>query len=450
MHPFTYKRTVGVVGIGNSGKTVLLTSLISHLKNHHPELLRLHPGSKKQPAEIICFEERSLPGMKIPMLPHEKYYNSFRHEMRWPDKTADALYYHCTFQRRDWSWTDVELTFIDFPGERFNDLLMLDEKMDYAGWSTQVLDRLESHPKSRALAADYLATVKTQLSAHSPDAEAVLRAYRLLLARLMQNYSAFITPSVFALDTRGRMPDNHPDPARVAAGRLLGLNEESQFAPLPSMEEDTPLHPVFRKSFDQYRKALIRPHFDLLRRCDLLLVLVDIPGLLAGNVGRFNDTEQVIGDVLAAAGRKRGFGIFSFRNLKKVAFVATKSDTIQPRDSDRLRALLKELVWHKARNHPDLPHQLFTCAAVQSTHLDAKGELEGYPVWSPEGRLIPPPTPDQPMHHLHPSRLPECWPEHWQAGDYAFPEVWPLLPARRNLPPRHLGLNAIVDFILES
>ena len=450
MSLFIHNRTVGVVGIGNSGKTVLLTALISHLKNHHPDLLRLHPNSKKQPAEIICFEERPLLTMKIPALPYENYYNSFRHEMRWPDKTADAFYYSCTFQRRDWSWTDVALTFIDFPGERFNDLLMLDDKVDFAGWSARVLDRLQSHPESRALAANYLATVKEQLSAVSPDIDAVLRAYALLLARLMKNYSAFITPSVFALDTNGWMPENCRDPAQIAAGRLLGLDQGRQFAPLLPGAQESPLHPLFQKAFDDYRKTLIRPHFELLRSCDLLLVVVDIPGLLAGSVGRFNDTEQIIGDVLAAAGRKRGFSIFSFRNLQKVAFVATKSDTIHPEDADRLRALLQELVWHKARNHPDLPHELLTCAAIQSTHRNAKGELEGYPIWSAEGDLIPPPKPDHPMCRLHPSRLPDCWPERWEAGDYAFPEVWPLLPARRNLPPRHLGLNAIVDFILEN
>ena len=39
--PITETKRIAIVGSGNSGKTVFMTSLLDHLRNHDPQLLRL-------------------------------------------------------------------------------------------------------------------------------------------------------------------------------------------------------------------------------------------------------------------------------------------------------------------------------------------------------------------------------------------------------------------------
>lgn len=41
---FSSKHRIGVIGILNSGKTVVITSLIHHIKYHDPKTLRLPDG----------------------------------------------------------------------------------------------------------------------------------------------------------------------------------------------------------------------------------------------------------------------------------------------------------------------------------------------------------------------------------------------------------------------
>ncbi|MDM8545587.1 YcjX family protein [Candidatus Venteria ishoeyi] len=456
----TFKKTIGIIGISGAGKTVFLTSLISQLKNHDPDKLQLDANNKKQKAEIYKFKEIR-EGINLDFFEHKKYFNTLIDSKKWPDKTTDTTYFRCQLKRSDWSWTDVDFTFLDFPGERFNDAIMLTDNNDFDAWSDKILERIESDPPCCRLAKEYFDCLQTELDKESKvfNNKKVLDTYKRTLARFMFNYGAFITPSVFALDTRGQQPVYHDDLNKVIEGRFLGCDAYRQFAPLPEkLRKKYPgIHNLYSQYYRQYCKQVVKPQFEQLAQCNNLLVLIDIHGLLVANTGRLNDTATIIGDVLrASVNEPEGmlsslykFFTFSFDKLEKIALIATKSDMVNYRQVDNLSALLYQLARPKLKHYPELKHQLFVCSAIKSTVMK-NGNLWGHPVYSAEGSETETPLPDDLMSNLLPSDLPESWPGYWEPEQYFFPEIWPRVPYIKSMPPQHSGMENIINFIFNN
>src|SRR5690606_14002067 len=81
--PFRNRRAVGLVGLFYSGKTVLLTSLIAHLRNHDPDRLPLAVGGGGPEVTLL--------GERPPLLCDERFdvddhYNRLV-VSDWPAKT---------------------------------------------------------------------------------------------------------------------------------------------------------------------------------------------------------------------------------------------------------------------------------------------------------------------------------------------------------------------------
>ena len=45
--------------------------------------------------------------------------------------------------------------------------------------------------------------------------------------------------------------------------------------------------------------------------------------------------------------------------------------------------------------------------------------------------------------------LPDDWPLDWGPGVYAFPEVYPQVPTRKDCPPEQINLDRVLDFVTD-
>ena len=111
--------------------------------------------------------------------------------------------------------------------------------------------------------------------------------------------------------------------------------------------------------------------------------------------------------------------------------------------------LLKSMVGKLAENRDGLKYKFFNCAAVVSTKLlpSANGErkMVGVPYRGEGGRKIAPGE----KQGFTVSELPDDWPINWQPGEFAYPEVYPAMPTRKDCPPEQINLEKVLDFVLE-
>jgi predicted YcjX-like family ATPase len=444
MSRFRLKTTecrVGVVGLYNAGKTVLLTSLINHLENHDSDRFPLGP--------------RGTTLRKFTPEPLDRGWASFNytgfrdalvHNGRWPEKTRDRSAYACRFERSDWTFSDVLLKLYDLPGERLADAAMLN--VDFAEWSDTLLHRVKNDTPYRTCCEPYLnATRLTQ-----PKESELLHAYKLSLANLILAYKPLVSPSTFLLDAQGQAAK--PDTAEnLATSRHCGLDAGREFAPLPRelRRADPDLARAFADRFEQYKVEMVQPFLSALRSCNSLIVLVDVMMLLAGGVGMYDDNRLILQDLfrvldpgenaIQTVGRHLA-KVFLPHELRpgwihRVAFVAPKLDLVHPVDRDRM--LIRD----------GLQARFFNCASVVSTKVlpGSAGErlLVGVPYRDSSGKRMLP----GPEQRFVVSALPDDWPADWAPGRFAYPEVYPTVPTRKDCPPDQINLNAVLDFVLD-
>ncbi len=456
MSAFRVKTTecrVGVVGLYNAGKTVLLTSLVNHLENHDVDRFVLGPRG----TTVRKFEPRP-PDRGWSAFNFAGFRDALVHKGRWPEKTRDRSQYSCLFERSDWTFSDALLKLYDLPGERLADAAMLTRS--FAAWSDHMLATISNDTPYRKCCEPYL----TAVAAKEVTEAAVVSAYKLSLANLILAYKPLVSPSTFLLDTAGSAAK--PDSAEnLAKSRVSGLDFASEFAPLPAAVRAS--HPellvLFADRFERYKDAVVVPFLHALRSCHSLIVLVDVTMLLAAGVGMYDDNRQILRDLfhvldpgesgLERVGRHLA-KVFLPHDLRpggitRVAFVAPKMDLVHPDDRDRMLGLLKRMVGKLAENIDGLKHAYFNCAAVVSTRVlpDTEGKrlLVGVPYRDATGRRIPP----GPEQRFTVSALPDEWPADWSPGQFTFPEVYPTVPTRKDCPPEQVNLDAVLDFVLD-
>jgi predicted YcjX-like family ATPase len=442
---------VGVVGLYNAGKTVFLTSLVNHLQDHDPDRFTLR--------------ERSVAVRKFRRHPPDPGWSEFNfagnrdslvHKGKWPAKTRDRFQFACQFERSDWTFSDCLLKLYDLPGERIADAAMAGRS--YAEWSDHIIAVIRDDSSFRKCCTPFLTLIE------KPDAaEAdLVAAYKLSLANLILSFKPLVSPSTFLLDTYGRLAG--PATADgLAAARQTGLGPDTEFVPLPAPLRGTPFGNVFASRFDTYRDAVVMPFFRALKACHSLVVLVDVTMLLAGGVGMYDDTRQILRDlfyvldpgesVLGTVGRNLA-KVFLPHELRpgwitRVAFVAPKLDLVHPTDRDRMLTLLKRMAGKLSENRDGLSAEFFNCSAVVSTKpLPAEGNgrvLVGVPLRDADGRKVPP----GPEQRFTPSALPDDWPLEWGPGQYSFPEVYPQVPMRKDCPPEQINLDKVLNFVTD-
>ena len=452
-----YDRSIALVGLGNSGKTVFLTSLIDHLKNHGQGTTPLVLTSAKQgeTVQITHFEEiKEKHGFE--KFPFAENRRKLAEKADWPEKTEDVYEFGCRFKRSDWS-RDVRLRFLDMPGERIQDFEMRDR--DYGQWSDFCLELWGQDAESRGLVQGYLKLLDSQSADVGEDG--ILRAYKVLLGRFYLGYRAFITPSYYLLDGDGATIPDVGDPEGWADFRFSGRKKGEEFAPLPAhvRAQQPELCKKFSERYDTYKETVPEKIFRKFAGCHRLIILVDIPTTLAASTARYNDQVETLESILKACrAGKRWLAIklldivvpyFKLPGISRIALVATKADMVRVGETGKLRKLLEEMTRNTVKDF-DVESRYFTCAAIQSTVPVGDSELQGYTKMDEEHNLRAPPQGDEPKQRFEVCSLPDSWPEDWKPGNYRFVEVYPTFPKKRNTPPVQEGLGPILDFLLDE
>ena len=365
LNPFSHKpvtrcRRVGVVGLLQAGKTVLLTSLVDHLNNHDPGRLPIGRNG----TELSLVQERPIP-RRAQRFDFERYRADLG-EQRWPAQSESLTEYRGLYVRDDFRLTQIDLSLLDMPGERLADMVVATHRR-FADWSDAVLRMLRVCPEFRQPASGFLSLIdNAQHQPQSFDVEVLLHEYRLALARLIEACMPIVTPSAFLIDPDGnRVPDHILDSdaetrVQLLAGeRFSGLSADQQFAPLPAnlRKEHPQLARHFSKHYRRYRRFVL-PFAKRLRSCDTLLILIDVAMLLEGGPGMLNANSKLIEQVLLYA--DPGFtrlqqighrvtqvptlGWLGVPGIRRIAVVATKADRVHPDDRTRLDSLIRQMV----------------------------------------------------------------------------------------------------------
>ena len=444
---------VGIVGLSNAGKTVLLTSLIDHLQHHDEDRFRIgnHATLRK-----FQFEPIDDGWVKFN---YEQYRDALVHRGCWPRKTRDRSQIVCSFERSDWRYRDAILKLYDLPGERLADAGMIGR--EYSTWSDSTLSRIEQDTPTRNVSHEFL----TELQKPQPNHDTLIHTYKLSLARSILAYRPIVSPSTFLLDVQGSVA-RHDTADSLAMTRIIGLSSDQQFVPLPAAvrRSQSELATRFKASYHAYRREVVEPFHEALRSCHALIVLTDITTLLSAGVGMYNENYQILSELFRILDPGESpietFGrhladIFLPHELRpgwinRIAFVTPKLDLIHPLDRDRALNLSRRLVKTLAKDRDGLKYEFFNCAAVVSTR-QLPGQpnqrlLTGLPYRNADGEKNS--TPIEQRFEVSP--LPDDWPLDWQADEYHFPDVYPMIPARKDYPPEQINLDRVFNFVMEG
>lgn len=451
----TCRRKIALTGLYNSGKTVFLTSLLEHLRNHSSDFQFCKDG------KLEYFQH--IPAVGYDEFPLDECRDNIVQDHQFPSKTNLPSRYQC-YVRHSGLRPTFLLDMFDFPGERFSDALMADET--YAGWSDSVLNAWGSGRSSGK--KDYVAACK---QAEGDEAK-IITAFRTFLANRVLACQPHISPSSFKLSIDGKTCLTRKPSVEdlLSCGTLVGADSNTEFAPLPEQvrEQYPKLADKMEAAFNHYYEEAIDPLFGTLIGCDRLIVLVDIPFLLAAGPDALNDSNKLLASIVASSRHRANWWIdgltslanivlrasWRFGGVTKIAFVATKSDLVVRSDQNRLLALLKQMVAPLRSSLQGIDYNCFTASAVESTqpageaNTESVGYLTGRPKYDTSGPLPIRRSPTQPAVRYKVSRLPDKWPVRWEPGDYVFPEVYPEMPEAQFSSPPQCNLDRILDFVI--
>lgn len=430
-NPLDYMRPrvvrIGVTGLARAGKTVLLTTIAS---------LLLSPGALG--GRLRSVRPAPLGAGNLPRFDGARHLASLAADPpRWPERTNSLSLLALDLELGDPMLPPrrVRLELLDYPGEWLLDLALLDQ--EFAPWSAAVLRRLEQ-PSLLPLTRDFLAFVRGLPASAAADealAESGHRLYRATLARLRdERHLSTLQPGRFLMPAPGGSPpweQFFPCPGTGGLVSLLG----SRFA-------------AYKQSV---RDGLQSPMFGAL---DRLAILADLLGALHTGAEAYADAGLALSTVAASLHWRSSWLETAstllrlhlpLPTIRRVAFVATKSDHVAERQRGNLAALMRST----ARLPDDAPQaRAFAIAAARCTE-DFVWTLDGRPVSAVRGRVLGEKT----LTRSYPGEVPDQPPDasFWQHPFLELPRFEPArLPTGGSHIVPNLGVEALLAFLLED
>lgn len=434
---------LGVTGLARAGKTVFITSLVANLMDRG----RMAQLSAERDGRIEAAYLQPQPDDTVPRFDFENHLGALTGpEPHWPDSTRAVSELRLSLRLRPSGLFGgltgpkvLHLDIIDYPGEWLLDLSLLDK--DYAGWSADVLRRIETRDEAKAFRAAVRAADPD--AAHDePLAQGLASAFAdyLQAARAGGYYDC--TPGRFLL------------PGDLAGSPVL------TFAPLP--EGTAPRGSLARemaRRFEAYKAQVVRPFFrDHFARIDRQVVLVDALGALHSGPPAMEDLRRAMTDILGSfRPGSNGFlsQILRGKRVEKILFAATKADHLHHQQHPQLTAIIEALT-QDARDRAQFAGAetaALSLAALRATTEELRthegAELPcvrglladtGKPAALYPGRL-----PEDPRQLLTPARQgAECWLDGSYASMRFAPQPLVLKPGDG---PPHIRLDRAAEFL---
>ncbi len=462
---------LAVTGASRAGKTVFLTSLINHIKCHHPDKFWLSPRGSR----LVRPDDTPPEGAVWETFNYEAYRQCLAaKEGKWPDKTKDQSTYTLSFHQKDAFFTRYRLTLYDIPGERFADAGMA--YMDYSRWSKAQVDILEatlgqdtpdgedSNKPRLEPVRRYLELVRKAEGGLEREADVILQYKRALVA-LGEHLHNQLSPSVFALDKQGETwRQTYTTLTRECSGESIARQRDQvierlirerkaglpfgEFCPL-TQSWNRELVKMFEQRYEQYKQEIVLPLFRTLAGCDGMVVLFDLAKILSSGPRHLNEARSFMAQIVKAlqpGGDLVQWLLSAFgvrRRIQRIAVAASQCDRFCERDWGTLATLVRHLSERYIEDCPGIRTDYFYLSSVKTTEQDRNsGILRG--ITAPGGRV----------GDYVVSRFPadscwgEGWPSDWDPAAFRrLPRFYPRFPPVFDAPPEHVNLDRLFGFV---
>ncbi len=427
---FSQYRRIVAVGARHSGKSVLLSSILDHLRKNPDRFLGTREGWAR-------YGIAAYPG-DIPEIPLDRILRDASEEAMWPEITIEpgALRFRA---RHSSPWKrDLVLDFIDFPGENVADFL---GRGAFSDWSEAIFHLFPDPLDSPSVAGFTELRERLRSQPGLDSAPALEERFAEIMVEATRRGRYLTSPATLC--------------SRVFDSEHRSENEN--FVPLPPSvaEPHAGLNDLFSQRYAAYHRERVKPLEHLLSGADALVLPIDVAWILSGGPPLLRDQHALlsaIGDLLARIDTiwKQVASLIGRSltpiddahfpgRLRNVILCATKIDLFRPGDRSLLEDLVRALaepIFRGAGLHGI--KVLFTaCSAIRCTtdHEARPGYLRGF-------------RNGQPVEVL-PPKIPEAWPERWDPGHYRFPRLDPRVPRHGLYAPAHIHLDRLVRSILE-
>lgn len=451
-------KRIALVGLENSGKSVFLTSFYKNLEDKIKNNKKI--DDKERFERIVKLEEDKIPlislfAKRAKPVPFDVDENSDSlHRNRWAQKTFKPQYISFELFKKTSSgkiplvntslnWCKSrKYTIYDFPGERLRDTLIYKFK-DYSRWSKHMFEEIfsgKAYSGYRELSGSYVELFQDK----NLSKERILSEYKKLLYNTYLNgRGGIITPSSFLLSTDGERKTGKKSNID-GVGTVCGLDENTEFAPIPPdfMTVNRNLFIEFSSNYDEYRKRFVLPNFNIIETADEMVILIDILDVYCGGYPKYKATTEMLENIFPVCKSSS----WNPWRIKKVLFVATKTDRIPPATKDNALSLLSSLTASFKNklsfyNPPKIEYK--TCSACHSTFPADNNNLNNLKGFVMEDGNL------RACQYKEDYKLPNYWPRN-ESSDWGKPLVAFLPHLPNDKPPIFDNFDIIAKKMLFS